>query len=383
MKRLILCAAVVLSGAGQGQAVAAVIGDLLQTYRNPIPGDGVSFDTSIATVGGNVLVGVGYHDIRLEDDGAAHLFSGESGELQHTFHNPDPHDGDQFGRSVAPMANSILIGAPSSCYTPSPTPGAAYLFSPSGALLQTFTNPTPGVCDGFGYSIAATGDTVAISAPNDDTRGGNAGAVYLFGPSGTLRHALFSPTASGGDYFGSCVAAVGGNIAVGAGGSDKAAYLFSTSGNLLRTFENPEPVGGGHFGQSVASLGDNVLIDALDGQHAYLFDSETGNRLRTYVNPLPGETFGHGIAGAGDRVFVGAPSATMHMFDASSTELLHTFDNPGGKIGAPIVIMGDGVLTGGGEYTYLFATVPEPSAVVALLTAAVGLLAYSWRRRRR
>ena len=99
--------------------------------------------------------------------------------------------------------------------------------------------------------MAATSDTVAISAPNDDTRGGNAGAVYLFDSSGAPGPVLFSPTASAGDYFGGSIAAVGNNILVGAGGSDEAAYLFDTSGSLLQTFENPREAGGGQFGCSV------------------------------------------------------------------------------------------------------------------------------------
>lgn len=382
MKRLILCAAVVACGVGCKQTTLAAVWDVVQTYESPIFGDGVLSHSSIAVVGADVVVGVSHDDILMENDGAAHLFNGESGELRQTFHNPDPHIGDQFGRSVASMSENVLVGAPSSVYAPAPTPGIAYLFDTSGNLLQTFNNPEPNPHDGFGYSIAVAGDTVAISAPNDDTRGGNAGAVYLF-RSGAMPLPLFSPTASLGDYFGSSVAAVGNNILVGAGGSDKAAYLFDTSGNLLQTFQNPEPVGGGLFGQNVASLGDDVLIDALDGEHAYLFDSETGGVSQTFFNPSPGETFGHAIAGVGENVFVGAGSATMHLFDVSSGGLLHTFDNPGGKIGAPIVIMGDGVLTGDGGTAYLFAPIPEPSTLVLLFMGAAGLLAYALRKRRR
>ncbi len=365
-----------------GQTTMATVWEVVQTYQSPIVGDGTRSETSIATEGNNVLVGVGYDDILMENDGAAHLFNLETGELQQTFDNPDPHVGDHFGRGVALIGGNIVIGAASSNYVPSPTPGVAYMFNPSGVLLETFSNPTPDIGDGFGYSIATVGDNVLISAPNDDTRGGNAGAAYLFDASGILLTPFFSPTANLGDYFGSCVATVGDNVLIGAGGSDEAAYLFDTSGNLLQTFENPMGAGGGLFGQNVAALGNDVLIDALDGEHAYLFDSETGDLLQTFLNPLPGETFGHGIAGVGESVFVGGPSATMHLFDASSGDLLHTFDNPGGKIGAPIVIVGNGFLTGGAETTYLFSPVPEPSTILMLVMGAVAILAYAWRRGR-
>jgi len=330
----------------------------------------------------DVVVGVGYHDILMEDDGAAYLFNGKTGELLQTFDHPVPHTGDQFGRSVASAGDNVLVGAPSSAYTPDPTPGAAYLFGTSGNLLQTFENPTPNTNDGFGYSVAATSEAAVISAPNDDTRGGNAGAAYLFDLSGNLQTTFFSPAASSGAYFGSSVAIAGENILIGEGGADEAAYLFDASGNSLQTFEKPAGTRSGHFGQTVASLGDDVLIDALDGEHAYLFDSETGDVSQTFFNPIPGETFGHGIAGAGQNVFVGAPSLTMHLFDATSGDLLHTFDNPGGKIGAPIVVMGNGVLTGGGGTTYLFKPIPEPSTL-ALLAMAVAAIGIGWWRRRR
>jgi len=370
---------------GSGQTNMAAVWEVVQTYQNPMPEDGDWAGKSIATVGDYVVVGVNYHDIVFEDDGAAYLFNASSGELLPTFHNPDPHERDHFGAFVAAVGNNILIGAPSGVYAPAPTPGFAYLFDTSGNLLHTFNNPDPNPHDGFGYRIAATSDTVAISAPNDDTKAtthGNTGAVYLFDAAGSLQHRLYGRVGDGGDYFGSSVAAVGDNILVGAGGSDEAAYLFDTSGNLLQTFENPMGPGGGHFGQNVAFLGDDVLIDALDGEHAYLFDSDTGDVVQTLYNPIPGETFGHAIAGVGENVFVGAPSATMHLFDATSGDLLHTFDNPGGNIGAPIVIMGNGVLTGGGRTTYLFAPIPEPSTFILTALDLLALLGRGWRRRR-
>ncbi len=105
--------------------------------------------------------------------------------------------------------------------------------------------------------------------------------------------------------------------------------------------------------------------------------------MQTFFNPLAGETFGHAIAGVGENVFVGAPSATMHLFDASSGDLLHTFDNPGDKIGASIVIVGNGFITGGAETTYLFSPVPEPSTLVLLVASALCLLFHTCRRKRR
>src|SRR2546423_1347554 len=58
---------------------------------------------------------------------------------------------------------------------------AEYLFSTSGTLLTTFTNPTPGPGDRFGVSVAAVGsDRVLIGAYEDDTGVPSAGVAYLF-----------------------------------------------------------------------------------------------------------------------------------------------------------------------------------------------------------
>ena len=78
--------------------------------------------------------------------------------------------------------------------------GAAYLFSTNGALLTTFTNPTPAACDCFGYSVAAVGtDRVLIGAYRDDTGATDAGAAYLFSTNGTLLTTFTNPTPAASD----------------------------------------------------------------------------------------------------------------------------------------------------------------------------------------
>ncbi len=389
-----LAAVVVLVGVGQKVALADP-GDLLQTFPNPTGEQGVWFGSTITAVGDNVLFGVGYDGTGSDDAGVAYLFDGETATPLHTFLNPNPHNGDLFGRAAVAVGDNVLISAQSSIYAAAPQPGIAYLFNTSGDLLQTFHNPFPGAGDGFGCSIAAVGGNVVISAPNDDTRGGNAGAAYLFNTAGGLIETFYSPATGGGQYFGNSVAAVGDNILVGAGGTGKAAYLFDTSGNLLQTF--PNPVGAGnYFGQYVAAVGNDVLISAFGGAGAaYLFDTDTGSLLDTFLDPTPGpnDLFGRSVAGVAGNVLVGGYSAdaggtrtgTAFLFDSSSGDLLQTFETGADDIvDINVASLANNVLIGGGSSGYLFEgePIPEPSTLILLTIGAVSLLAYGWQRRR-
>ena len=226
-----------------------------------------------------------------------------AGTLSTTFTNPTPAASDLFGYAVAAVgADKVLIGA----YlddTGATDAGAAYLFSASGKLLTTFTNPTPAAYDYFGYAVAAIGaDKVLIGAPFDDASAGAAGAVYLFSTNGALLATFTNPTPFSNDDFGYAIAAVGADkVLIGApfdntGATDAgAAYLFSTNGALLTTFTNPTPAASDTFGYSVAGVGaDKVLIaapsddtGALNTGAAYLFTTN-GALLTTFTNPTPG-----------------------------------------------------------------------------------------------
>jgi hypothetical protein len=59
--------------------------------------------------------------------------------------------------------------------------GEAHLFdATTGALLQTFDDPTPTSADLFGTSVALSGNRVLIGAFQDDTQGTGVGQAHLF-----------------------------------------------------------------------------------------------------------------------------------------------------------------------------------------------------------
>ncbi len=331
------------------------------TIPNPTPAVGDSFGWSVAALGTDrVLIGAYGDSTGAASAGAAYLFSA-SGALLTTFTNPTPAADDVFGYAVAAVGNDrVLVGAYGHDASVTLTnTGAAYLFGANGALLTTFTNPTPAINDVFGWAVAAVGsDRVLISAYGDDTGASDAGAAYLFNTDGTLLTTFTNPAPAAFDNFGISVAAVGSDrVLMGAFGDSAgapaagAAYLFGTNGTLLTTFTHPAPASSGWFGRSVAAVGsDRVVIGAFGHSAgatgigaAYLFDTN-GTRLTTFSNPDPaaGDYFGRWVAAVGsDRVVIGAygdstsaitNTGAAYLFSTNGA-LLATFANPSPAVG--------------------------------------------------
>lgn len=336
-------------------------GVLLQTFSKPTaPVANEQFGYSVAALGTNVLIGAPFDNTAASESGAVYLFNGTTGALLRTLTTPTADLGAGFGWSVAGVGNNILVGAP---FTLSPVggifqAGSAYLFNgTTGALLQTFNNPTPAASDQFGYAVAGLGANILIGAPYKDIGGLiDVGSAYIFnGTTGTLLQTLNNPTPGASDRFGWSVAGVGTNALVGALGDSTiaseagAAYLFNgTTGALLQTFNNPNPGVGDLFGRSVAAVGSNVLIGAhsadlgaTNAGAAYLFDGTTGALLQTFFNPNgttgAGNEFGWAVAAAGSNVLIGshfdniaAPTAgAAYLFDLNGNLRPLSFtDNP-------------------------------------------------------
>jgi len=316
-----------------------VHGTWLATFTNPTPAAGDIFGSSVAAVGTDgVLIGACRDDTGATDAGAAYLFA-VNGTLLATFTNPTPATADNFGRSVAAVGTDrVLIGADRDDRGATDA-GVAYLFSTNGALLTTFTNPTPAIYDYFGYPVAAVGsDRVLIVALYDDTGAANAGAAYLFSTNGTLLTTFTNPALATPDYFGCSVVALGSDrVLIGAHNNDTGApdagiaYLFSANGTLLTTFTNPTPSAEDQFGRLVAVLGnDRVLIGApgddtgAEGAGIVYLFSTNGTLLTTLTNPIlaGSQGFGSSVAALGaGRLLIGAENDDTGAPDAGAAYL--------------------------------------------------------------
>lgn len=180
---------------------------------------------------------------------------------------------------------------------------------------------------------------------------------------GDLLYDLQKPNHSAYDWFGREVAAMGNNVLVSApfddtaGSGAGAAYLYDgATGNLLQTFFNPTPTGSSeYFGRGLASIGNYALVGDIDdstydqqGGSVYMFNASSGNLVRTFQNPTPrtsdpdnyglSDGFGQAITAIGNNILVGAwkdsdesgvqRAGAAYLFDRENGELLHTLISP-------------------------------------------------------
>ncbi|MEX2093068.1 MAG: hypothetical protein WD971_10350, partial [Pirellulales bacterium] len=246
------------SGSGRAYVFDAATGALLRTLENPIPGPLANdfFGVSVSLSGTQALIGAHNDDTSGTNAGAAYLFDITTGTLSRTFPNPGPAPitFDTFGLAVAVSDNRALISAPGDD-TGASGSGAVYLFdTTTGALLRTFTNPTPAASDSFGFTVALSGTKALIGATGDDTGAMNSGAAYLFDTiTGALLHTFTNPTPALNDMFGTSIALSATRALIGAsqddtaGFNEGAAYLYDLAGNLLQTLLIPTPVGNSEF----------------------------------------------------------------------------------------------------------------------------------------
>jgi len=170
--------------AGQAQLFDAATGNLLRTFDDPVPTLNDRFGASVALQDGQVLVGDPEDNTNGSNVGQAHLFNAATGALLQTFDDPTPNSGTvaggRFGFSVALDSDQVLIGERIDDSNGSAV-GQAHLFdAATGSLLQTLDDPTPTTSDNFGYSVALDGGQALVGAPFDDTNSNNGGQAHLF-----------------------------------------------------------------------------------------------------------------------------------------------------------------------------------------------------------
>ena len=184
------------------------------------------FATSVALVGENALVGAAGDDVGSRaDQGSAFVFvrGGTSWSLEAQLVSSTGASGDGLGASVAFSGDSALVGAPAADIGTAVDQGSATLFVRSAASWSeqaqlTTSSGAPG--DGFGASVALSGDLALIGAAND-TVGANLaqGSATVFLRTGTTWSEDVRLTAgdgSTGDQFGAAVALSGRDTLVGA-----------------------------------------------------------------------------------------------------------------------------------------------------------------------
>lgn len=324
-----------------------------------------SEDSSSLGVNGTPIV-TDNHDY---DSGAAYIFT-RSGTrwTQEAYLKPmaigDSQEGDRFGHSVAVSNGTVVVGAPhedSSTTGVNTVPGdSASTGQDSGAVYvyvydsgeaawfqEAYLKPeSVGLSqedDGFGWSVAIAGETLAVGAPfeassttgvnsipNEDASASGAAYVFVRHEGNWNQEAYVKPESVGttqvGDSFGWSVGLLFNGLVVGAPDEDSistginsapedtggpmvnsgAGYIFSRSGTTWsqQAFLKPDVIGvsqaGDRFGFSVAAAwsftNDYIIVGApLEDSNSTGVDSapdeESEDAGAAYVFVRSGETW--------------------------------------------------------------------------------------------
>jgi len=316
-------------------------GGFIRKFPNPIDASSTQFASAACAVGSRVLVGASEMTTAIQMSGAAYLFTGGTGSLERSLLAPTPSMGEQFGKAVAAFGPYCLVGAPYADATANLNDwaGKVYLYDPrDGSLLRTFSNPAPAYDDKFGRAVAAMGGNVLIGAPGDTVAGKRAGMVYLYdGQTGLQLQTFADPTPADNHYFGYALAAAGNTVFVGAPfGGVGAVYAFDAdTGDLRCTYENPRAAADA-FGCSVAPVGRYLLVGAYGGSPsaggaAYLFDIETAELVHTFTdpNPVAFDTFGWAVQPLGRHYLISDPAEDATAFSSGAVYLFEGIPQPG------------------------------------------------------
>jgi hypothetical protein len=292
------------------------------SQRAKLPATGVAagdyFGWSVAVSGSTAVVGA---PSTSPNTGAAYVFtgSGSTWTQRAKLTATDAAPGDSFGYAVALSGSTAVVGAP---YKNSNT-GAVYVFTGSGSTWSQqarLTAADGAAGDDFGLSVALSGSTAVVGAPYNNNY---TGAVYVFTGSGSSwsQQAELTPAAVlGGPEFGLSVALSGSTVLVGAPNTRTqvgigAAYVFTRSGSIwseragLLGYTN-------RFGISVALSGSTALVAApYNNANTGAVDVFTGSggtwsqeAELTAADSYVGDQFGISVALSGSTALVGAPS---------------------------------------------------------------------------
>ena len=194
---------------------------------------------------------------------------------------------------------------------------------------EQLLDPNGTALDGFGNSVAVSGDTIVVGSVFDADQGYDSGSAFVFERVGGVWQPpvqLLDPNGAPLDMFGWSVAVSGDTIVVGALNAQGAmvdsgsAFVFERVGGVWQPPEqllDPNGAAGDWFGYSVAVSGDTIVVgsrnDADQGFQsgsAFVFE-RVGGVWQPPVqlldpNGAAEDWFGFSVAVSGDTIVVGS-----------------------------------------------------------------------------
>ena len=248
---------------------------------------GDEFGWSVALDGTTLLVGADLEGPSGNGAGAVYVFEHNGAAWVETqkLKGSDTIPLDYFGWSVDLDGDRAVIGARDGESLTDPfswDEGAAYVFERAGGVFSQVARleaSDASASDGFGYSVAVSGDRVVVGSPDQDALGNNAGACYLFERNGLgawiETEKILATDGQAGDIVGRAVGLSGDRAVLGARGDDDqgsnagAAYLLDV-----------EPLSASVSTISLAAGGLQTLALDAGRDHAndlyWVFGSVTG-----------------------------------------------------------------------------------------------------------
>lgn len=256
--------------------------------------------------------------------------------------DPDPGSFDSYSWSAAADGNYAVVGMPGSASGPGPS-RAAYVYRlDSGQLVRTLQPISSDTDDGFGRSVAISGNLVVVGSEFEDVGGAsNAGRAHVYDITTGNHVATLTPSDPQFNGFVGSVAIDGTNVLLG--GRVGAAYLFNAlTGVQLAKLTPSTPTE--QFGISMAIEGSTAIIgansDASLGDFtgaAYVFDLATKTELRKIIpaDAAAGDNFGAAVAIDGGNAIIGSPlhkspssSGAAYVFDVLSGQQVAKLTSP-------------------------------------------------------
>ena len=236
---------------------------------------------------------------------------------------------DEFGKSVAISGNYAIVGATGNDDGGSGA-GKVYWYQreKDGNWKQVHTEIGEAVDDGFGHSVAISGNYSIVGATGNDEGGNLAGKVYWYRreKDGNWKQVHTEIGEAAVNFFGGGVSISGNYAIIGAYGFflDSAfltgkAYWYQREkdGNWKQVHTEIGEAAGDYFGFSVALDGNYAIISGSqndeggnDAGKAYWYQRESNGKwkqIHTEIGEAVGDRFGYSVAISGNYSIVSAP----------------------------------------------------------------------------